>query len=335
MSYPKPSNPILADGRWQGAHGIGRFATEILPRLQQTDILLRGPKPLSVSNLLWQPYYLRQHAHKVFFTPGFNPVLFSSMPFVITIHDLIHLHMAGKDKHLKHAFYEAFIKPTAQRAYRILTVSDYSRQNIIEWTGIPPQKIVNVSCGISAIFQSSGEKHQPGYPYLLHVGNTKPHKNIPCLLQAFAKAQIEKNIRLIITGKLTPRLKAIVKKNQLENRVIESGALTEMQLAAYYRGATALVFPSLYEGFGLPPLEAMACGTPALTSTVTSMPETSGDAALLVNPYETDAIVEGIERIVNEETLRSQLIAKGFKQAALYSWNKTAIAVQEVLDSAI
>jgi glycosyltransferase involved in cell wall biosynthesis len=111
-----------------------------------------------------------------------------------------------------------------------------------------------------------------------------------------------------------------------------SGTIFDSQLADYYRGATALVFPSLYEGFGLPPLEAMACGTPALTANLTSLPEVTGEAALLVDPYRIDAIADGIERIVHDTTLRESLIEKGLVRAKLYTWDKTTASVQAVLD---
>lgn len=335
MSAGNKSSPyILADGRWSGAHGIGRFSSEVLARLNNSDILAQGPKPLSLQNIFWQTYQLHQKKkyYRVFFTPGFNPPLYSSIPFVLTIHDLIHLYLPGNAKFIKHIFYSLLIKPATQHAYKILTVSHYSKNTICEWAKIEKEKIVVVSNGVSKLFIPQGARHQPGYFYLLQVGNTKPHKNVAGLLQAFALAKINPEIKLILTGDLTVELDKIIKKNQLAERIIISGVLSEAKLAEYYRGALALIFPSLYEGFGLPVVEAMACGTPVLTSNVTALPEIAGDAALLVDPSATEALSQGIEQIVEDSDLRKNLIEKGLQRASLFSWDKTAEKVQQVLN---
>lgn len=326
---------ILADGRWQGNNGIGRFSTEILSRLQHTDILGQGPKPLSGKNLWWQIHqlYKQKNRYKVYFTPGFNPVLFSPLPYVLTICDLIHLKSPGNYSLAKKAFYELFIKPAIKKSEKIITISNHSKENIIEWSGVPEEKVVNVSCGISQVFTHTGKKHTPGYPYLLHVGCSKSHKNITRLLDAFSKAKIDNTIRLILTCTLTPELHLVLKKNKLENRVIFSKILTEEALAAYYRGAIALLFPSLIEGFGLPILEAMASGIPVMTSTTAAIPEVAGDAAIMVDPYDVAAMIDGIEEIVDNAIVRIHLIGKGFNRVKLFSWEKTATQVQQVLDT--
>jgi glycosyltransferase involved in cell wall biosynthesis len=192
-----------------------------------------------------------------------------------------------------------------------------------------------VPCGISQHLTPDGNCYSPGYPYLLHVGNTKAHKNISRLIEAFAQANIDTPIHLILTGKCTLPLTQLIKKYRLENRVIFSGNLSEKELVEYYRGALALTFPSLYEGFGLPPLEAMACGTPVLTSNITSLPETVGDAAVLIDPYNIDSIKTGIEQITQDTLLRKNLIEKGHERITLFSWDKTAAAVQTILNNAL
>lgn len=328
-------NFILADGRWTGANGIGRFSKEVLTRLQNTEILAHGPKPLSPKNFVWLPYELhkRKNQHKVFFMPGFNPVLHSPIPFVFTICDLIHLQFPGKAKFAKQLYYDLFIKPGTYRAHKILTISEYSKKTIMEWANVPAEKIAMVSCGISADLTPYGEQYQPGFPYLLHVGNTKSHKNVARLLQAFAVAKMDSGIRIILTGEKTSELSEVIMKHHLEKRVIFSGLISEKQLAEYYRGALAVTFPSLYEGFGLPVLEAMACGTPALTSDATSLPEVAGDAAVLINPYEIDSIAQGIEKIISDSSLRNDLIKKGLERVKLFSWDKTASVVQDTLNT--
>jgi glycosyltransferase involved in cell wall biosynthesis len=326
---------ILVDGRWEGNHGIGRFSHEILSRLKNCEILREGPKPLSLNNLVWLPHYLRknQRKYKLYFNPGFNPILFSSIPYIFTLHDLTHLYVPGKHAFIKKMYYDFFTKPSAKRALKIITVSDYSKKNIIEWANIPEEKIVVVGNGISSCFGMKGNIHQPGYPYFLHVGNTKPHKNVARLVQAFASAKIDSEMRLILTGNMTEELEKIIHDKKLEKRIVLSGTLSDEKLAEYYRGARAFLFPSLYEGFGIPVIEAMACGTPVLTSNTTSLPEVAGDAAVLVDPNQVESISAGIEKISYDETLRATLIAKGLERIKLFSWEKTARKVQEVLDS--
>ncbi len=325
---------IIADGRWSGQHGIGRFSTEILARLQHADVITEGPHPLSLQNFFWQTRQFSHYKKKynIFFTPGFNPILFAGMPFVFTIHDLIHLYAPGNGQLSKKIYYHTLLKPAIYQAHKIITVSEFSKKIILEWATIPAEKVVNVSCGISQTFTATGAKHQPGYPYLLHVGNnSKTHKNVARLLQAFALAKIDPQTRLVFTSPAAPELLNIIQKNHLENRVIFNSGLSETTLAEYYRGADAVVFPSLYEGFGLPVLEGMASGVPVLTSNVTSLPEVASDAAVLIDPFEVDSLTHGIERITVDTVLRGDLIQKGLLRAKEFSWDKSAAQVQTAL----
>jgi glycosyltransferase involved in cell wall biosynthesis len=328
------NNFILADGRWSGQHGIGRFSHEILSRLQQTDILKQGPSPLSIKNLYWLPYQLSKYKkqYRVFFSPGFMPPLYSAIPFVFTMHDLIPLRESENKNHLKKIFYNTIIKSATHRAYKILTVSECSKNEILSWAKIPAEKIVVINNGISEIFSPEGKRHNPGYPYFLYVGNTKPHKNVPRLIQAFAQANIDSSIKLILTSQLTNELHLLIQKNHLQNRIVVNSNLSEATLAEYYRGAIGLLFPSLYEGFGLPVVEAMASGTPVITSNVTSLPEVAGNAAILINPLDIDELAFQIETIVTNDTLRNHLITEGFKQAATFSWDNSAQEIQSILN---
>jgi glycosyltransferase involved in cell wall biosynthesis len=326
---------ILADGRWLGEHGIGRFSAEIFSHLKNCTVITSGPKPLSIKNLFWLPFYLFKNRknYNVYFNPGFNALLYSPIPFVFVIHDLNHLHFPDSGRFFKKLYYNYLIKWTAKRANKILTVSDYSKKTILDWTGLPEDNVIVISSGISKQFTEQGNKHQPDYPYLLHVGNTKTHKNVERLIEAFAKASIDPSIKLILTGQNTATLAAKIHQLKLNDRILFSGSLSETQLAEYYRGALAITYPSLYEGFGLPILEGMASGVPVLTANVTSMPEIAKDAALLVNPFSVDSIKEGISSIVNNTELREQLIQKGRERIIQFSWEKVAHKVQTILDS--
>lgn len=326
---------VLADGRWKGAFGIGRFSSEILARLQNSNILHEGPSPLSLKSLAWLPYYLEKNKgkYKAFFSPGFNPILHSPIPFIFTLCDLIHLKFPGKYGFAKKIYYHSFIKSAAKRAYKIMTLSRFSKNEILNWLNIPEENVVIASCGISHIFMPEGEKHSPPYPYFLHVGNTKSHKNIERLLMAFAHSKIDSGIKIILTGESHPSISNLIKHSKISHRVIFSGPLSEEKLAEYYRGALGILFPSLYEGFGLPVLEGMASGVPVLTSTESSLPEVAGDAALMINPYQIDALIEGIEQLTHNTSLRQDLIQKGLLQKERFSWDKTAAVVQNTLDT--
>lgn len=325
---------ILADGRWGGPHGIGRFSTEILSRLNNTDIIYQGPKPLSLHNFFWQPLVLQKvkKEYDVFFNPGFNPTLYSPMPFVFTICDLIHLQFPGNHKQLKKLYFDNLVKPAIRRAYKIVTISEYSKQQILEWTGINEKQVINVSCGVSELLIPEGEKKNLGFPYLLHVGNNiREHKNAVRLVTAFAQANIDKQIKLVFTGQPSDTLRKLITQLKLDDRIIFTNVIDEHALANYYRGALACVYPSLCEGFGLPPVEAMACGIPVLTSAITSLPEVAGDAAVLVDPYSVDAITDGLEQIITDNKLRNDLIQKGLIQSRRFSWQTTATNVQNLL----
>jgi glycosyltransferase involved in cell wall biosynthesis len=172
--------------------------------------------------------------------------------------------------------------------------------------------------------------------YLLYVGTLQPRKNLVRLVEAFAQIQNSNNLQLVLAGQkgwLYADLFARVEALGLSGHVIFTGYVADDDKAALLSGATALLYPSLYEGFGMPALEAMACGTPVLTSDVSSLPEVVGDAALLVNPLDTNAIAAGMARLVADAGLRRSLVERGSLQIRQFSWAKTARQVLEAIES--
>ncbi len=327
---------ILVDYRWVGPHGIGRFAEEILKRLPQTKRLFSGPKPshpLDPLYLSWVLYVKERPC--LFFSPGYNAPLRSSTPFVFTIHDLNHLYVPENSNAFKRLFYQLFILPACYNAYKVLTVSAFSKGKILEWSSIPEEKVVVVGNGVDEKFSPTGPKYNPGFPYLLYIGNRKPHKNINRLLKAFAWSGLSKDLKLLISGKPDAKTIKLIKQLNLNDEVFFAGLIDDNKLPDFYRGAIAFVFPSLYEGFGLPPLEAMACGTPVLTSNVTSIPEVVGDAALTVDPYDVEAIAHGIKRLTEDGELRAELSRRGIARSKMFTWDKTAELTWKVLREAI
>lgn len=247
------------------------------------------------------------------------------------IYDLNHIERAENSSRLKRIYYKLIMRRACRNAAAVMTVSEYSKARIVKWAGVSEDKIVNVGIGVDSAYTPAAIPHAPGYPYLLCVSNRRPHKNEPRVLEAFAKAKIAPEIRLILTGAATEALLGQAAKLGIAQRVIFAGRVPEADLPSYYRGAIALLFPSLYEGFGLPTIEAMACGVPVLTSNTTSLPEAAGNAALLVNPESVEQISAGIERLCDDQPLRAQMIERGFKQAAHFTWEMTTTRVSNVL----
>lgn len=325
---------ILADSRWIGPHGIGRFAGEVLKRLPDWTHLEDRRSPAHPLDPLRVARTLKRLRPDAYFSPGFNPPLRSATPFVFTIHDLIHLSFPRESGILKRAYYGLVVRPAARRAFKVLTVSDYSKRQIVAWAHLPEEKVVVVGNGVARPFTPTGPRHRPPYRYLLHVGNHKPHKNIPRLLEAFAALGTACETRLVFTGQAEPAMEKNIRKLGLADRVFFAGVLDDESLSAHYRGAAALVLPSLCEGFGLPALEAMACGTPVLASEAASLPEVVLDAALPVDPYDIQSIARGIRRIVEEEDLRKTLVQKALARASDFSWDRTASLVRQVVEQA-
>ncbi|GAB4502303.1 MAG: glycosyltransferase family 1 protein [Anaerolineales bacterium] len=328
---------ILADFRWVGPHGIGRLASEILshfPDLVPLDDTLSPVNPLDA---LWSSLQIMRHRPrpKLYFTPGYTPPLWSNVPFIFTVCDLNHLDISQNSSIWKRLYYQIVMRPACHRAAFVLTISEFSRNRILDWTGLSPDRVVNISEGVDQRFQPDGPWHDPGYQYFLYIGNHKPHKNIPRLIEAFARSNLHPEIKLILSGQAEPQLERMIHFWRVENSVIFAGIIDEKNLPALYRGALGFVFPSLYEGFGLPPLEAMACGVPVITSNTTSLPEVVGDSALLVNPLDVDELALALQHLASDENLRCALREKGLERAKLFSWERTISITRKTILSVL
>ncbi|OFW39936.1 MAG: hypothetical protein A3J29_19690 [Acidobacteria bacterium RIFCSPLOWO2_12_FULL_67_14b] len=264
---------------------------------------------------------------------------------VVTIHDCIHLmfpqYLPGK---LAYVYAKASMWFATRKADRILTVSEASKRDILRFFDVPPDKVSVIHNAIDERFLGPADtrrmdlvrqRYQLDHPFILYVGNIKPHKNIERLIDAFGRAREggPAGLKLVIIGdeiSKYPALRQAVHRHKLDKQVRFLGFQPQETLAAFYRLARAFVFPSLYEGFGLPPLEAMACGTPVVTSNVSSLPEVAGGAALLVDPHDTDAIADGIRRAVNDESTRADLIARGLARAREFSWAQSVAKIHKI-----
>jgi glycosyltransferase involved in cell wall biosynthesis len=232
----------------------------------------------------------------------------------------------------------------ARRSDRILTVSEASKRDILHFFNVPPDKISVVYNAIDErIWEEPPpediarvrERFQLDQRFVLYAGTIKPHKNLVRLIEAFAqlrKGEFEELKLLIIGDEISklPALRRAVHSYKLHKHVRFLGFLPDETLAALYRLASLFVFPSLYEGFGLPPLEAMASGTPVVTSNVSSLPEVAGDAAVLVDPYDVSSIVEGMRRVLSDSALANELRRKGLIRARDFSWERSVARTHEI-----
>jgi glycosyltransferase involved in cell wall biosynthesis len=325
--------PIYFDIRWNGDHGIGRFARELQNRLPGlVPLRIMGAK-LSPIDPLASTLALARLKKGCFLSPGFNPPLRSPIPFVFTIHDLVHLRVPEESSLLRRLYYAAVVRPAARQARRILTVSEYSRQDILEWAGLPPSAVQVVGNGVSPVFVPGPGGRAQRADYLLHVGRRGGHKNIRNLVRAFAISRACAGLKLLFTGVADAPTQALAAEYGVASKVAFSGPVDDLALLQLYQQAIALVFPSLREGFGLPIVEAMATGTPVITSNVTSMPEVAGAGnALLVAPLDPEELAAAIDRLASDPELWQELSMRGLVRARAFSWPVVCERVTLALD---
>jgi glycosyltransferase involved in cell wall biosynthesis len=264
---------------------------------------------------------------------------------VVTIHDCIHLMFPQYlPSPLALSYARTSIRLAAKRAARVMTVSESSKRDILRFVDTEPDKIVVIYNAYDERFGVEPQendvvrvrdRYQLHDEFVLYAGNVKPHKNLERLIEAFHLLRQDglDHLKLVLIGDEISRYTALrraVHRHQLHKYVRFLGYMPEETLAVMYRLAAVFVFPSLYEGFGLPPLEAMASGTPVVTSNVSSLPEVAGDAAVLVDPYEPRAIAEGIQRVLSDESLRGELRAKGLARAHQFSWAASVRRVRQI-----
>jgi glycosyltransferase involved in cell wall biosynthesis len=294
--------------------------------------------------LLWKYWYdikvtaaIKKYKADVFVSPDGFCSLTTSVPQCVVLHDLSFLHFPSHIKKSHLLFYKRYTPKFLARANTIATVSDFTKQDIIKNYKTPEEKINIVYSAAKEIFIPADEnvkeetknKYTQGKEYFIYIGAIHPRKNLLNILKAFSvfKKRQQSNFKLIIAGRLAwknDKLIESLKTYKYREDVIMPGYVEETELVNLLASAYCLVYPSLYEGFGVPPLEAMQSNVPVITSQNSSMQEICGDAALYADPHNHTDIADKMMQIYKDETLRKQLIEKGFDTAKKYSWDRTA-----------
>jgi glycosyltransferase involved in cell wall biosynthesis len=263
-----------------------------------------------------------------------------TMNTVVTIHDLAFLHDASWFRWDRAIYYRMTMGRSARHARRVIADSSATADDLHGYLGIPNERVDVVHLGVDEIFRPMGideqervrDKYKLRSPYFLYYGTIEPRKNLSRLIAAWSRSAESHTVELVIAGRhgwKTETILSAVHASKFRDRIHMPGFVAREDLPAMISAARALLWPSLWEGFGLPPLEAMACGTPVLTSNVSSLPEICENAALLVAPDDEHAIEEGIRRLAVNDTLCIALSEKGPGRASQFTWRATAARVAE------
>jgi glycosyltransferase involved in cell wall biosynthesis len=315
----------------------GRWSNFDVRRTLPHTPLVRIPLTLSME-LRRRPVDL---LHVQYTAPPFAPC-----PVVATIHDLSFEHLPETFKRRSRAQLRFTVRRTARAAAHIIAPSEFTRRDIVETYGVAPERVSVVPLAAASSFASFADAKELqrvhdvygiAGDYILCVGSIQPRKNLARLIKAYSdlrrRRRQDKLPKLVVVGKrawLFGETLRAVEECGVADAVIFTGYAPGDDLPALYSGALCFVYPSYFEGFGLPPLEAMRCGTPVVAGDRTSLPEVVGDAGLLVNPFDTESIANALARLIDDETLRATLRERGLARAARFDWRETARLTLEV-----
>ncbi|MCD6291413.1 MAG: glycosyltransferase family 4 protein [Anaerolineae bacterium] len=259
-------------------------------------------------------------------------------PTVVTVHDLSFVRYPGAFRPFNRLYLQVMTRYSVFRARRVIADSFSTRRDLVQLWGVPAERVSVAHVGIEPEYRPAPReaveafRRRRGLPsrFVFYLGTLEPRKNVVAVIEAFARwvqATQDRETQLVVAGAkgwYYDTIFARVHALDLADRVWFPGYIPAAELPGWYRAAEVFIYPSLYEGFGLPPLEAMACGTPVITSNTSSLPEVVGDAALTVDPHDTEAIAEALARLLEDAELRQQLSEAGLARARLFSWEKTA-----------
>jgi len=326
--------------------GIGVYANAVFPAFNQFEHILipaggSGGVKERLKRLTWSQFELptlaRERKADLIFTPAPEGYLGEQIvPQVVMVHDLRPL--SHPERSAQSFYFKYWVPPLLRQCRHVLTNSNATAEEICLITGLPQEKISVTPLGYDAdhFFPSDEYRRLHHRDYLLHIGQAYPHKNLERLITAFKKISLRfPDIDLVLLGKPHPfetiRLQQLSSDLDLSERVIFKSYVPYEDLPNWYRGAVAFVYPSLWEGFGLPILEAMACGCPVITSYGTATEEVSGNAARLIDPFSQTSLIDAIDSILSSHSSRNRLISLGLSNVSMYSWHKTRQGTAKLL----
>lgn len=334
----------------QHSRGVTRYCENILDKCEKANIQYECIMPKKKLNVvrshLWEQVILpTKLKNDLLWSPvNTGPVRYLNQ--VVTVHDILPIDMPNLYAHsfFSYEYFKWVLEHLLRNVKKIITVSNYTKERIMERLLIPDKKISVCNNAICPLVPATPESiryvrekyHIDRERYVLSVASLDIKKNLAALVKAWniLKDSIKKDINLVLVGQQHNQLSLKhLCLDDIPDGVVITGFVPDEDLPALYKGASAFVFPSLYEGFGLPPIEAMSCGTPVVVSNVTSLPEVCGDAAVYVDPLDIESIANGILKILEDTSLVEDLRSKGFKRVALFSWDACAKKHLEVFSN--
>jgi glycosyltransferase involved in cell wall biosynthesis len=341
------SSPVIANARILNAPltGVQRYASELLARMPSVAAIKPAPLFRSAAGHLWEQAVLpfQLNGGLLWSPAGVGPLAVTRQ--VVTVHDLATIDCPQDYTPAYRAYYQWLLPRLLPRVAGIIAVSEFSRRRVVEQFRIPADRVHAIPNGVDhAHFHPRAESEvaalraRLGLPsrYVLYLGTISVRKNLACLLDAWRVAQdrVDPETVLVVAGGVgLSRVFGATGLPDLPPRTMATGRIAGDDLPALLTGASAFVFPSLYEGFGLPPLEAMACGTPAIVSDATSLPEVVGEAALRFDPRKADELAARLIDLLNSSSLQATCREKGLKRAAAFDWDRTAERTWDVLSA--
>jgi glycosyltransferase involved in cell wall biosynthesis len=290
-----------------------------------------------------QPFALWQHGIDLVHGMAYALPFLSPARGIVTVHDLSFLLFPSVFNRVNRLYVSAITRQTVRRAQAVIADSENTRQDLIRLLGVPAQKVVAIPLGVDAGYappppdQVAQFRQRAGLPdrFILFLGTLEPRKNLAVLVRAYAELRrVDPHApTLVLAGGAGWRyapLFGLVEELGLKDHILFPGFVPQSDVTLWYAASETFVYPSLYEGFGLPPLEALACGTPVVTSTASSLPEVVGDAALLVPPDDPTALADALRRLLADTGLRAEMRARGLARAARFTWLRTAEATVDV-----
>lgn len=295
---------------------------------------------------LFAPLLLRQSGADLFHGTLNVVPLACPIPSVVTIHDLAFIRFPQTFRAYNRIYLDLATRTTVRRATRILAVSEYTKREVVGLLGVPPERVLVTPNAARSHFRPPDPlaleqfRQRRNLPdrFVFYVGTLEPRKNLTTLLDAYSQVARDHQAPLLIGGGkgwLYQPIFARLEELGLRDRVHFVGYIDEDELPLWYAAARVFVFPSIYEGFGMPPLEAMACGTPVVTANSASLPEVVGDAGLMVPPTDADALAEALLRLLRDDQLHAALRERGLQRAAHFSWLATAQKTRAVYEQVV